>query len=121
MLAMTEPKSYISLGLFMSLIAGSVMPVFAIILVEVLFNLSGDNYGRIREKADFYCLMFALCGVASALSVFGHKFIFGILGEAVTLKIRKQLYGRILQKHIGYFDEKDNAPGNLSSTMASDA
>ena len=31
------------------------------------------------------------------------------------------LYGSILSKHIGWFDEKDNAPGQLSTVLASDA
>jgi ABC-type multidrug transport system fused ATPase/permease subunit len=37
------------------------------------------------------------------------------------LRIRQQLYGKILQKHIGWFDEKENAPGIISTTIASDA
>lgn len=37
------------------------------------------------------------------------------------MKIRKQLYTGILQKHMGWFDEKNNSPGVLSATMASDA
>jgi ATP-binding cassette subfamily B (MDR/TAP) protein 1 len=36
------------------------------------------------------------------------------------MKIRKQLYGSILEKHLGWFDEKENSPGVLSATMASD-
>ena len=31
------------------------------------------------------------------------------------------LYKSILQKNIGWFDEKDNTPGVLSSTMATEA
>jgi hypothetical protein len=37
------------------------------------------------------------------------------------MKIRKQLYSKILSKHMGWFDEKENTPGVLSATMASDA
>ncbi len=38
----------------------------------------------------------------------------------MTLKVRRQLYSGILSKHMGWFDSKDNAPGVLSATMASD-
>jgi len=37
------------------------------------------------------------------------------------MKIRRQLYSKILSKHMGWFDEKENTPGVLSTTMASDA
>jgi len=38
----------------------------------------------------------------------------------VTLKIRKVLYFSILQKNIGWFDNKDNGPSVLTSVMASE-
>jgi hypothetical protein len=43
-----------------------------------------------------------------------------MIGENVTLKIRADLYRNIINKDLGWFDDKDNAPGVLSSTMASD-
>ena len=46
---------------------------------------------------------------------------FGIISENVTIKMRMDLYRSILQKNIGWFDEKDNTPGVLSSTMATEA
>jgi hypothetical protein len=38
----------------------------------------------------------------------------------VTLVIRKILYSNILQKNIGWFDDRDNGPSVLTSTIASD-
>lgn len=35
--------------------------------------------------------------------------------------MRKSLYQSILKKHIGWFDDKENTPGVLSSTMATEA
>ena len=37
------------------------------------------------------------------------------------MNIRKLLYLNLVHKHIGWFDNKDNAPGILTSTLASDA
>ena len=34
--------------------------------------------------------------------------------------MREVLYQSILQKHIGFFDHKDNSTGVLTSAMASD-
>jgi ATP-binding cassette subfamily B (MDR/TAP) protein 1 len=65
--------------------------------------------------------MMFLVSCAAFFTGFSQKFSFGVIGENVTLKIRQQLYSAILQKNIGWFDDKENAPGVLSATMASDA
>ena len=43
-----------------------------------------------------------------------------MIGENVTMRVRKELYGSILRKHIGWFDDKLNAPGVISASMAAD-
>ena len=63
-------------------------------------------------------LIFSVC---SFIASFSQKFSFGVIGENVTLNIRRTLYRRIIEKHQGWFDERDNAPGVLTSTLSSDA
>jgi len=48
------------------------------------------------------------------------KKCFGTLGNNVTLEVRKILYAKILEKHIGFFDLPENGTSVLTSTMASD-
>jgi len=43
-----------------------------------------------------------------------------VVGENVTLKIRMVMYEKILRKQIGWFDDRDNSPGILTSAMAQD-
>jgi len=38
----------------------------------------------------------------------GKSYIFGFLGENVTMKVRQVLYRSILEKHIGFFDFQEN-------------
>jgi ATP-binding cassette subfamily B (MDR/TAP) protein 1 len=61
-----------------------------------------------------------MTGIAllSFLSGMIQKISFGWLGENVTLKIRKDLYMNILQKNIGWFDERENGSSVLTSAMA---
>lgn len=54
------------------------------------------------------------------IAVFLNKSSFGVVGENVTMRVRKLLYSKILEKNLGWFDEKDNAPGILTASMASD-
>jgi ATP-binding cassette subfamily B (MDR/TAP) protein 1 len=62
-----------------------------------------------------------LLSVGSFVFTFLQIFPFGVIGENVTLMMRKNLYGSILRKHIGWFDSQDNTPGVLSAAMASEA
>lgn len=66
-------------------------------------------------------MLMLIVSFMSFFTGFSQKFSFGVIGENVTLKIRKQLYTSILAKHMGWFDDKENSPGVLSATMASDA
>ena len=72
----------------------------------------------VNTNANKYCLY--ICGLAGATVLFGFisKFSFGVLGENVTLRIRKDLYSSILKKNIGWFDKTENAPAILTAAMA---
>jgi hypothetical protein len=37
------------------------------------------------------------------------------------MEMRKTLYGSILKKHMGWFDNKNNSPGVLTSTLTTEA
>jgi ATP-binding cassette subfamily B (MDR/TAP) protein 1 len=58
--------------------------------------------------------------IAIFIGIIFNKSMFGIVGENVTLRVREILYGSILEKHLGWFDDKENSPGVISATMASD-
>jgi ATP-binding cassette subfamily B (MDR/TAP) protein 1 len=98
------------------------MPTFGVIFTKLLFGLAvpPNPLDKVRENADFYCLMMFACAISSATFIFMQKIVFGTLGETVTLKIRKNLYSSILSKSIGWFDVKENSPGQLATVLASD-
>ena len=72
------------------------------------------------DEVVFWCIvMLCLAGGAFLSSVI-QKSSFGALGENVTLSIRRLLYANILSKNIGWFDDRENSPGVLTSAMATD-
>ena len=120
LIKMSEPMINIYVGIISSIFHGGLTPCFGILLGKILFALS-ESPDQIRKDADYYCLWMFLIAVASFFAGFIQKVAFGVIGENVTFKIRKTLYSSILQKNIGFFDDKANAPGVLSASMASDA
>lgn len=51
------------------------------------------------------------------LSTFTQMLCFGWGGDNLTLKLRVKLFESILRKHIGWFDNKDRAPGILTNII----
>lgn len=75
---------------------------------------------KLRSESDAWCLYMFLCAITSLITTFTQKFCFGVIGENITLNIRQKLYGSLLKKNIGWFDARENAPGVLTSVLASD-
>lgn len=73
-----------------------------------------------RSECDKWCLAMFICCIVSLCTTFTQKFAFGIVGENITLNIRQKLYGSLLRKNMGWFDARENAPGVLTSVLASD-
>lgn len=61
-----------------------------------------------------------ICGLGGWLTTFVSKVAFAIVGENITINIRSHLYINVLEKHMGWHDDSDNAVGVLSSILASD-
>jgi hypothetical protein len=51
---------------------------------------------------------------------FLQKYAFGYGSENLTNKIRIELFEAILYKHIGWFDDKNRAPGILGNVIQED-
>ena len=76
---------------------------------------------KLRSISDEWCLYMFLCAVVCFITTFTQKFCFGVVGENITLNIRNQLYQSLLKKNMGWFDLRENAPGVLTSVLASEA
>ena len=108
------------------------MPVFGILFSKYLqvttenippgpFNptMTEAEYDNIiTTKTNYYILYVLLIGGTVWIMGYLNKYMFGVVGENVTIKIRKVLYASIMRKHIGWFDDRENAPGILTSSMA---
>ena len=78
------------------------------------------NPTMLRSEVNKYILMMFIGAFLSFSFIFVAKWMFGVVGENITLNVRKQLYTAIMLKHVGWHDNQDNAAGILSATLASD-
>lgn len=98
------------------------MPLFGSTLAKMLFILlDATDLDVVRTESNKWCAVMLGFAVLSFFTGFLQKFTFGVIGENVTQRIRMRLYRHIMVKDLGWFDERDNAPSVLTSTLSSDA
>jgi len=61
--------------------------------------------------------MFTVMCILLFLSTYIQGLCFGIGAENLIAKVRFKLLEAIIHKHIGWFDDKDKAPGILGSII----
>jgi hypothetical protein len=61
--------------------------------------------------------MFAVMCILLFFSTYIQGLCFGIGAENLIAKVRFKLLEAIIYKHIGWFDDKDKAPGILGSII----
>ena len=119
-----KPAGNIILGMIVSCIKGCVNPVLGILIAKMLFALmylTTEYKDEYKVICDRWALYMFICSLVCLFSTFCQKFAFGVVGENITKHIRKALYSSLLKKNMGWFDLRENAPGVLTSALASDA
>lgn len=98
------------------------MPCFGGVMAKMLFVLMEvQDLSKMRDEANYWCMVMLILACCAFVTGFLQKLSFGIIGENVTANIRRKLYRDILMKNQGWYDHRENAPGVLTSTLASDA
>jgi len=128
-----NPKILIVIGLFCTIPNGLCNPVCGIAFAKILSYLSipipylvyldpekkgGVQY--LKSEVIFWSIVMLIIAVICLFSFGITKKCFGTLGNNVTIAVRKILYAKILEKHIGFFDFPENGTSVLTSVMASD-
>jgi ABC transporter fused permease/ATP-binding protein len=77
-------------------------------------SLSAQSMSRINQAAGYLAVIAVVQGLAVAL----RYMLFSIAGDRAVTRIREQVFQRILDQEIGFFDERRT--GELTSRLSSD-
>jgi ATP-binding cassette subfamily B (MDR/TAP) protein 1 len=69
-----------------------------------LFVLMSPDMHYLRKESDYWCLVMFLAACTSFVTCFTQKFSFGVVGENITMHMRRNLYEAIIKKSVGWFD-----------------
>ncbi|XP_013885124.1 multidrug resistance protein 1 [Austrofundulus limnaeus] len=109
------------LGLICAIINGGIQPVFAILFSKIITVFANPDDSVVRERANFFSLMFVAIGVVCFFTMFLQGFCFGRSGEILTLKLRLGAFKSMMRQDLGWFDNHKNSVGALTTRLATDA
>lgn len=100
-----------------AMIDGSCMPCCALVLSNCMNSFFEPNKDKMRHELEQLSIFF--CGIAAAIQVgsFVEHGCFGILGEAMTQRLRVAILGALFRQEIGFHDDPDNTPGMQSKAL----
>ncbi|XP_060800783.1 ATP-dependent translocase ABCB1 isoform X2 [Amyelois transitella] len=111
----------ISVASLCSLLSGFAMPVLAVLLGDFVGVLSGDDPDAIRAEVRRFALIFVGIGVFSGITNFVTVFFYGVAGEYLTERLRRQMFEKLLQQEIGFYDDKENSTGALCARLSGES
>ncbi|KAF9409367.1 hypothetical protein HW555_011261 [Spodoptera exigua] len=111
----------VTLASICSLMSGFCMPLFAVIFGDFLAVLDGDDQEEIQKKVSQLSLIFVGIGLFSGVTNFIVVFFYGIAGEALTKRLRLQMFRKLTEMEIGFYDDKDNSTGAICARLSGEA
>ena len=117
---LSDNKLDLVLGTIGAIIYGAGTPITGFFLGKVLIALSPQDKDIIKDdglKWSLYHLPIAFIG---GLSIFLKTWKLDCLGAIITSKMRKKVFNKYLELHLGFFDLDINSPGSLLTKLSID-
>ena len=122
LLKRNQPEAaYIVIGCLASCFMASIMPIYAVLFGEILGVLGYTDTAQARADSVYYALFLVLLGFGAALSQTLQGWTFGMSGEALTKRLRRDAFHAMLQQEIGWHDQEENNTGALCARLSGDA
>ncbi|XP_072788318.1 bile salt export pump isoform X2 [Taeniopygia guttata] len=112
---------YLVLGSLAAAVNGAVNPLYALLFSQILGTFSILDEENQKKQINGVCVLFVLVGVLSLFTQFLQGYTFAKSGELLTRRLRKIGFQAMLGQDIGWFDDRKNSPGALTTRLATDA
>ena len=122
MFAYTAPDMKILLVGFVGAIAnGTLFPIFTIFLAKMISILIGMQTGtEPQSAANKQALTFFGLAIAAFFANFIQHSVFSLVGDRLTMRIRTQIFNKMLRMPGGWFDLPKNNAGSLTARLSTD-
>ncbi|XP_073139316.1 ABC transporter B family member 4-like [Henckelia pumila] len=110
----------ILVGAIFSLINGAILPLFGILISEVI-KAFFETPHKLRKDSKFWALMFVVLGVVSFIAYPASTYLFGVAGSKLIHRIRLMCFQKVVNMEVSWFDEPGHSSGVIGSKLSADA
>ncbi|KAI1199104.1 leptomycin B resistance protein pmd1 [Nemania serpens] len=116
----SRPETVVILiGAFLAILAGVSVPAQSVIYAELINALSLTPNSVLRDRVDFWALIYLVFGIAVFAIFIAQGFSFSYATEKLTHRLREQSFRSVLRQEIAFFDMEQNSIGALTSLLTS--
>ncbi|NXJ14883.1 ABCBB protein, partial [Odontophorus gujanensis] len=112
---------YMVIGSLGAAVNGALSPLYALLFSQILGTFSILDQEEQKFQINGVCLLFVFVGIVSFFTQFLQGYNFAKSGELLTRRLRKIGFQAMLGQDIGWFDDRRNSPGALTTRLATDA
>ena len=80
-----------------------------------------DDPDKLNQGGLKYSIIYMGIAVFGGLTLFLKNWKLQASGTVISMKIKKKIFEKYLELHMGYFDIKENSPGALSTKLLIDS
>jgi ATP-binding cassette subfamily B (MDR/TAP) protein 1 len=113
----SDDKLLLSLGFIAALVNGTLLPLFALFLGEIIGLLLNVN----ARAQTYHSLYFFIIGLAILLFNFFQYGLFYHLSEKVTLKLRSDIFRKLMSLPMSFYQDPRNSVGKVTEYLFSDS
>jgi len=106
---------------------GGVMPIFSLLMVNMvsvmMFNPDGATSSVMEAHEDdvmFYVELFIIVSVVLGTVRFLQSFLMNVASERMSHYLRYECFKAVLRQDAGWFDDRQNSVGTLTTRLASE-
>ncbi|XP_071380463.1 bile salt export pump-like isoform X2 [Centroberyx affinis] len=112
---------YMLFGSIGAAVNGGVNPVYSLLFSQILATFSISDPVAQRKEIDGICVFFVMVGLTTFFTQMLQGYAFSKSGELLTRRLRRLGFHAMLGQEIGWFDDRRNSPGALTTRLATDA
>ena len=115
-----EKKNLIKLGIISSIILGASQTLSGYIFGFVINALSDIDIDKMKKDTNFWGSLYIIDSVFIAIFMFLKLYSLDIISSFLTSNLRKMIFKKYLELHMGFYDKVENSPGALLTKLSMD-
>ena len=116
----SDNKCNLFIGTLTGLLYGSLCPFVGVLLGVTINCLSSNDPEEVKSEGFIISMVYIIIGILGGLTIFLKIWKLEGIGSTIALKMRKKIFKKYLELHMGYFDIDTNSPGALLTKLSID-